>query len=191
MSTLPNGVLADEPWWSELVDLEACEDAVEWARTQPSLTQAWRRCTRGDWMLWYASLQDNVARKRLVWVACQCARLSLKHVPDGENRPRIAIETAEAWTRGDAILREVRAAAYAADDAAYAADAADAADAAYAAANAADAAYAAYAAYAAACAAANAAYAANAATETATLAECARIVRREWPTIAALRRDVT
>jgi alkylation response protein AidB-like acyl-CoA dehydrogenase len=36
-------------------------------------------------------------------------------VPKGEDRPRIAIETAEAWTRGEATIEQVYAAAYAAD----------------------------------------------------------------------------
>jgi hypothetical protein len=87
-----------------------------------------------------------VPREVLVRYACLVARTVLDKVPAGEDRPRIAIETAEAWTRGEATIEEVRAAADAAWDtprgayaAAYAADAAYAAAAAYAA----DAAYAA------------------------------------------------
>jgi hypothetical protein len=98
-------------------------------------------------------------RKEGVRAACLCAREALRYVPAGELRPLRAIETAEAWTRGEATIAQVRAArdeAWAAD-AAYAAYAADAADAAYAA-DAADAA--AYAAYATAYAAYAAAYAA-------------------------------
>lgn len=37
-----------------------------------------------------------------VWGACQCARTVLHCVPEGEMRPGVAIETAEAWVRGRA-----------------------------------------------------------------------------------------
>ncbi len=105
--------------------------------------------------------------------ACACARLSLVHVPSGEERPRIAIETAESWCRGEANIEQVRearrnAAAYAA--AAYAAYAYDAA--AYDAAAAA-----AYAAYAVDAAAYDAAAAAAYAARARTLKEAADLVR--------------
>ena len=148
-------------WVDELRAMDACEDAVEWAGTQPSLAQAWRRCKRGDWMLWLAG-RRRVPRERLVWIACQCARLSLKYVPLGEDRPRIAIETAEAWTRGEAGLNQVL-------------DAASASYAAYA-----DAAYAA--AYAASAAAYADAAAADAAADAAYYADDADAARAQNPT---------
>src|SRR3990167_6938134 len=73
-------------WTDELVKMDACAEAVEWARTQPSLALAWRVCPRGDWMLWLAE-KRHVDRKRLTWGACQCARTALRYVPDGEARP--------------------------------------------------------------------------------------------------------
>jgi hypothetical protein len=179
-------------WVDQLRDVGACEDAVAWAEAQPDFATAWATCERGDWLLWYvgrtvAADRDSAARKRLVWVACQCARLALPNVPAGETRPLRAIEVAEAWTRGEGTLKEVRAAAaaaaYAADaDAAYAAAYAADADAAYAAAYAADADAADAAAYAAAAAyVAYAAYAADAAAD-AVRQQCADLVRAEWPT---------
>jgi len=154
---------------SELVKFNACREAVKWASEQKSAAAAWRDCQRGDWMLWLlgrlSGQSGSAARKKLVLCACACARLSLKHVPAGEDRPRLAIEKAEAYARGEAVtIDEVRSAAYAAA-AAYSA-------AAYAAACAADAA----------CAAA--VYAAGAAAydaRTKTLAECATIVREHYP----------
>ena len=135
-------------------------------------------CERGDWMLWYLGKVD-VNRRRLVLAACNCARLALPHIRAGEQRPRLAIETAERWARGDATvtLAEVRAAA----DAAYAyADAADAADAAYA--------YAAYAYAAAAADTADAAYAAAdayaAAARRQVLVQYARRVHEHFPHVS-------
>ena len=120
----------------------ACTEALEWLSDR-DLDTAWAECPRGDWLLWLTA-KAGIDRKRLVMSACATAREALRFVPEGEDRPRIAIETAEAWCRSEATIEQVRearwnaaaadaAAAYAADAAAYAADAAYAA-AAYAAA---------------------------------------------------------
>ena len=112
--------------------LDACPEALAWIERTPGRTNAlWELCPRGDWMLWLAS-QAGVDLRRIVLAACACVRPALVHVPAGEDRPRLAIETAERWARGDATIEAVRAAhsgAYAAAAATcsiYAADAADA-----------------------------------------------------------------
>ncbi len=171
---------------------DACDEAKDWLGGRRSAPKAWKDCDRGDWMLWLLARRD-ADRKQLVLAACACARLSLPYVPKGEDRPRKAIETAEAWARGGVTMEEVRTArraayaAYAAANAAYAAanayaahpdadataTAANAANAANAAANAAH-----YAANANANANANAAYYA---AHVATLAKCADIVREHFP----------
>jgi hypothetical protein len=183
----------------------ACREAVKWYDRQDSY-RAWRSCKRGDWLLWIAA-KLKINSKLIVLASCDCAELSLKFVPDGENRPRKAIETARAWCDGNATLAQVRvaaaaaayaaaadaaaaaayaaaAAAYAAADAAYA-DAAAAYAAADAAASVADAA--ASVAYAAATANAYAAYATDADTTTKQkwLAKCAVLVRKRipWPIV--------
>ena len=138
-----------------LKELNACQSAIYYAESKPSLEQAWNDCNRGDWLLWFAG-RLKIDRKILVLAACECAELALVYVPKQEKRPAEAIATTRAWCRGEATIAEVRAAAHAAH-ATYAA-------AAYAAAHAADAAArAAYAAYAAAHAADAAAHAARAA----------------------------
>ena len=152
-----------------LKDFNACNDAEEWCTETKGGPQAlWNKCERGDWMLWLIGEIDP-DRKRLVLTACKCARLALKCVKKGDNRPLKAIETAEAWANGKkgVSLQDVK------DAAAYAADAADAAaDAAHAAA---------YAAHAAVYSAADAAYAAAAVSKQETLKKCADIVRKHYP----------
>ena len=155
--------------WSDALPPDTCREALVWARAQPSYAKAWRACRRGDWLLWLAA-RVGVDRRLIVLAACDCARLSLRYVPAGDDRSRVAIETAERWARGEATIEEVRAAAAAA----YAAYAAYAADAAYASA---DAAYAASAAVASAASAASAA--SNACAQT--FARCATLVRRRIP----------
>ena len=188
-----------EHWTEALVRLRACSDAVEWARDYNTLDGAWRACVRGDWMLWLAGRMagppGDDSRRPLVLAACACARIALpkweaRHPAD--NRPRAAIETAEAWAHGgdDApTMADVRTSAaaaaygatYGATDAAYATYAAGAADATYAA-------YTAYAAtYAATYVAADVADAAAAAEERmGILLECADIVRKYYPGPPAL-----
>src|SRR5580704_11363598 len=133
-----------------LEKMGACSNSVKWASNYTSNEQAWADCERGDWMLWIAGRLSK-DRKQVVLAACACARLSLKYASKGEERPRIAIETAEAWCGNGATLAQVKAAAYGAADA----GAADAA--------------------------AYAAYAADAAARRKTLKECADICRRMLP----------
>ena len=168
--------------WSEQLPRDACREAREWASKQPSYAAAWRTCQRGDWMLWLIA-RLGCDRRKLTLTCCAVARQVLHLVQAGEDRPRLAIETAERWARrepgvtiGD--VEKAADAAYAAAAAAYAAAAYAAADAAYAAAAAAYAA-------AAASSAANAAY-----TAAASLASSADIVRQRYPRAPRLRRKV-
>ena len=125
--------------------------------------------------------------------ACDCAEAALTHVPAGVEHPRVAIETARQWARGEATDADVRSAAHAATSAAYAANAYYAAyhaasAAATSAAYAPNAYYAAYYAAATAATAATAAYAADAGhsgiaetrrdVHARTLAESAQLVRK-------------
>jgi hypothetical protein len=115
----------------QLQRIGACRDAVSWSVEQADLKTAWVACDRADWMLW---LCDKMAdkprwptRKQVVFAACQCARTSLRFVPQGDLRPLQCIETVEAWTRDEATIEQVleaRRAAYAAASYAYAAYAA-------------------------------------------------------------------
>lgn len=119
-----------------LLRLGACSEAIAWAESlgpnHPADATAWEQCPRGDWMLWVAG-RLGIPRATLVLGACACARQALVHIKAGEDRPRIAIETAESWARGGEgaasieEVRKARAAAAAAYGAAYAAYAAYAA----------------------------------------------------------------
>lgn len=92
-------------WTDALRQLGIYSECVEWAAHFPTLELAWRACDRGDWMLWlcgdFAGTPWSDARRRLVLCTCECARTVLHLVPAQEDRPRIAIECAEAWARGE------------------------------------------------------------------------------------------
>jgi hypothetical protein len=108
-----------------------CADGVKWLADCTNLDEAWASCPRGDWMLWAAAKLD-VSRPLVVRAACACARTALRFVPVDDDRPRLAIEAAEAWVENptEENAEKVKAAA------AYAAYAAAAASAYYAAASA-------------------------------------------------------
>jgi len=189
-------------WIKTLKEMGACGNALAWCKGYESLAEAWADCQRGDWMLWLlgklSDKPESVSHKKLVLVACQCARLALPYAKEGELRPLRAIEVTEAWARGEKGIRreDVRSAADAAD-AAYAAAASTYSAAAYAADAAAHAAHGAHAASAAECAAAAAdaahatAYAATYAANTSRISileKCADIVRDYYPVAPKLKR---
>jgi len=171
----------------QLVAMDACAEAVEWVGDK-TLAEAWATCERADWMLWLVTRIDGSYTPRIRLAACACARTSLKYVPAGEPRPRLAIECAERYARGEATKDELAAAGDAAWDAGAAAraagDAARAAagDAAWAAGDAARAAARAAAGDAVAVAGA-AAGAAGDAARAAALKEMADIVRQIIPKV--------
>ena len=112
---------------NSLVKLGACAEAVEWAAKQNGTRQEiWSRCPRADWLLWLAARvasHGSPEHRQVVLAACACARTVLHLVPSGEDRPRVAIETAERWARGESgvTLEMVAAARVAAEAAAEAA----------------------------------------------------------------------
>ena len=163
----------------KLVELGACASAREWVGDR-TLEQAWAECVEPEWLIWLARKTGEGGS----WgaLACEAARAVLHLIPEGEGRPRLAVEAAERCLADPSEANYAAAANAAANAAAYATNAA-----AYAAAYAADAANAAAsaAAYAAATNityAADAADAANAAAYAAARAanktKICRIVRR-------------
>jgi len=91
--------------------LGACLEAVTWAETQESVEGAWESCARGDWLLWFAA-RVGVDHHVVRLAACRCASRALRYVPGGEYRPRLAIEAAETYSRGEIDLDQFAAARY-------------------------------------------------------------------------------
>jgi len=181
--------------WTDTIlsPLRPCQDAMDWARTQPDLATAWATCPRGDWLLWlwdrYCGGPMDDRRRPLVLAACECARSALPifeaQYPT-DKRPRASLELAERWGRGDPVTREALvAASSSASSSAYDSSAASSFAAAPAAAAPASAAATAVASsFVASSYIVAASYAAYAGDRIETLARCADIVRRHMPTPA-------
>ena len=91
--------------------MDACHESIEWVRANNITTpaDAWSKCDRGDWMLWFAGKRsgepEGNGRKKLVLACCECARLALPYATS----PTVlaCIETAEAWAHGKATIEQV------------------------------------------------------------------------------------
>ena len=101
----------------KLIDLDACREAREWA-DRKTLSEIWGQCPRGDWMLWLAR-RAGVDKRTMTAAKADCAA-TIKHLMK-DPRSIKALETAQAYGRGEATDDELAAAAAAAYDAAAAA----------------------------------------------------------------------
>ena len=120
--------------YQQLADKGACKDGVEFVRSCKTLSAAWEKCVRPEWMIWaIRKLLPKQDDEKFRLFACWCARNT--PVANGrttwdlltDERSRRAIEVAEAFARGKATLEELaaaEAAAWAAEAAAWAAAAA-------------------------------------------------------------------
>ena len=121
----------DAPHWSRVLDpLRPCQgpgSGGAWASLMPSYASAWAWCRKPADLLWLAERCARTDEQRRVFaractaIACDRAEAVLYLVPAGEDRPRIAIEAARGWLRGEVSIEALRAAAWAAGDAAEAA----------------------------------------------------------------------
>lgn len=94
-----------------LRSLRACDAGIADVSTLHALSpaDAWAQCQHAQHMLWLLG-EVGADRRVIVSIACDIAETALVHVPAGEDRPRIAIETARRWARGEATLEEVQTA---------------------------------------------------------------------------------
>jgi len=124
--------------FSDDLPADACDPAVAWAKTQPSLETAWAVCRRGDWMLWWLA-HCGIDRRQLVKTAALCAEPAAALAGEDEGLCLSAVQTCIAWSEREATDEELATAATAATaEAAEAATAEAATAAAWAAARAAE-----------------------------------------------------
>lgn len=87
-------------WSDMLIEIDACEPAIKWARTQESYEVAWAECTSPSWMLWLIGRLSGDAgsneRRRLVLLACDIAEHDDRYDPDCLADVK-CLETARNW----------------------------------------------------------------------------------------------
>ncbi len=85
-------------------DIFMPEESLEWARGESDWKHALAECPQRNWLFWLAGAllkRGHLKREVLVVAACACARSVLHLVPAREARPRLALEVAEQWARGE------------------------------------------------------------------------------------------
>jgi len=115
----------------KLKELDACDDAIQWAKDYDTLQQAWDNCQRSDWMFWLINKMRFSNDKDLRLMAVAFAR-QVQHLMK-DQRSINALDVAERYANGEATVEELRTAGEAADAAWAARGAAWAAEAAWAA----------------------------------------------------------
>ena len=88
-------------------------EEVQWVASRPGATfyDCWEQTTEPGWLI-HLAIAGGATQKSLILTACAVARLCLHciHSLFQEERgrlPRFAIETTEAWTRGEATAEQV------------------------------------------------------------------------------------
>ena len=80
----------------------ACDEARDWVNGH-HMRQAYEKCERPDWILWMAGRMAGTPGfptvEQIILAACDCAETALKYVPEGEERPKKAIEAARAYAK--------------------------------------------------------------------------------------------
>lgn len=97
-----------------LRSLGACAESLRYVAAHgDDAVSALVECPDRRWLTWLAGALmacGHLDRRVIVLCACASARTALRYVPAGEERPLRAIETAEAWCRGEATIEDVRTA---------------------------------------------------------------------------------
>jgi hypothetical protein len=97
----------------QLIKINACDEAIKWVGDR-TLTEAWSECPRGDWMLWGLAKMIGQpgwpSHQEVVRHTCWCVRRAEKHIPSGESRPCLLIETINGWVRNIISKADVRTA---------------------------------------------------------------------------------
>ncbi len=97
----------------KLIQLNACEPAIEWAKDK-DLNTAWNTCERGDWMIWLLTESPNeVTDQELRLIAVECCRSVQRLMTD--QRSINAVDVAERYANGEATDEELRQAQAAAE----------------------------------------------------------------------------
>ena len=81
----------------------ACRKSCPWARGK-SLQEAWEKCPRPEWMLWWLKKLGYDDARELRLFACWCVRQVWDAVTDPQCR--VAVEVAERYARGEATAGE-------------------------------------------------------------------------------------
>ena len=91
---------------TKLERLQACNEAIEYVKTQKSAKDAWMNCERGDWMLWIAKRLD-VDDRKLTLAKATCAS-QVRHLMK-DQRSLDALDACFRYAKGEITRKELNA----------------------------------------------------------------------------------
>jgi hypothetical protein len=97
-----------EQFYDLLIDLNACEEAREWAQGK-TWQEVYNTCHRGDWLLWLFERINPQDRRALALAKGHCAN-TVRHLMSDE-RSLAAIDAAIAYGEGRIDEKELKKAA--------------------------------------------------------------------------------
>jgi len=107
-------LLVPHPKWR--TNLIKPDELIQWVDSRPEATfyDIWDETINPAWLPCLAKA-GGATKQQLVFAVCAVARLCLPLLPEGDDvpvivvryHPRIIIETAEAWCRGEATEKQV------------------------------------------------------------------------------------
>lgn len=94
----------------------ACPEGREFALKYKTMSEVWEACERASWLLWILEKHATPTKEQFVRLAILFAESCLRLIPEGEDRPRLAVEAAKTWLADPSREHEIAAAraAYAA-----------------------------------------------------------------------------
>ena len=105
-----------KPWIDKLRAMNACDDALIWCETQPSLAAAWQNCKEPSWMFWlldktYRAEPWSAARKPIVQIAVDCAMQASEYASNDSITAIVwCLDALQRWIDGERNQDEVEAA---------------------------------------------------------------------------------
>jgi len=99
--------MISSPNWRSKLTLHP-EDLYAYVSEHPEFTfnDLWGRITDPTWLP-HLAYAGGATRQQIAVAVCAVVRLCLHWVPGVDDRPRTAVETTEAWARGEATIDQV------------------------------------------------------------------------------------
>jgi len=107
----------------ELISLKPCKEGLAFAKSFPSLADAWESCENSSWMWWYLQKSEKATKELSVEYAQKCAK-HVKHFNNIASNTRATRAAFDAAYASFAAVYATRAADYATRAADYATSAA-------------------------------------------------------------------
>ena len=82
---------------SKFTSDEMCRAGRDFALSHETMSQVWDACENPSWLFWMLEKCNPLEKEQSVRLSIAFAEMCLVNVPEGEDRPQLAIEAAKTW----------------------------------------------------------------------------------------------